>query len=121
MTVAILVNVGIGSCTTGVSVEDGFEVTGLAFGSVPEAVAVLWTTPASTSACKIVYGETAVHVVDACGANGVAGQVTAPALASETVRLVMVTVPVFLTRNDHWIVSPKSVLPSLFTSVTAAD
>ncbi len=30
-------------------------------------------------------------------------------------------VPVFLTRNDQAIVSPRSVLPSPFTSVTAAD
>ena len=33
----------------------------------------------------------------------------------------MVVVPVFLTRNDHAMVSPRSVLPSALTSVTAAD
>ncbi len=34
---------------------------------------------------------------------------------------VSVTLPVFLTRNDHWILSPRSVLPLPLTSVTAAD
>ncbi len=49
------------------------------------------------------------------------GQVTAPAVGSVTARLVIVVVPVFLTRNDQAIVSPRSVSPSPLTSVTAAD
>ena len=32
----------------------------------------------------------------------------------------MVVVPVFLTRKDHWILSPRSFSPSPFTSLTAA-
>ncbi len=63
----------------------------------------------------------AVHVVEAPGASVVTGQVTAPAVGSVTVRLVIVVVPVFLTRNDHAIVSPRSVFPLPLASVTAAD
>ena len=66
-------------------------------------------------------GTSAVQVVDAPGASVVTGQVTAPAVGSVTARLVIVVVPVFSTRNDHAIVSPRSVLPSASTSVTAAD
>ncbi len=49
------------------------------------------------------------------------GQVIAPAVGSVTMRPVIVVVPVFSTRNDQAIVSPRSVAPSAFTSVTAAD
>src|SRR5437762_1947146 len=35
--------------------------------------------------------------------------------------VVMVVVPVLATRNDQMILSPRSVLLSAFTSVTAAD
>ena len=79
------------------------------------------TTPASTSAWVTACAVVAVQVVDAPGANVVTGQVTAPAVGSVTARLVIVVVPVFLTRNDQAIVSPRSVLPSPLTSVTAAD
>ncbi len=82
---------------------------------------MLLTTPASTSAWVIVRCAVAVQVVDAPGASVVTGQVTAPAIGSLIARVVSVTVPVFLTRNDHWILSPRSVSPSLLTSVTAAD
>ena len=49
------------------------------------------------------------------------GQVVAPALASVMATEVSVTLPVFLTRNDQVILSPRSVLPLALTSVTAAD
>ena len=42
-----------------------------------------------------------VQVVDAPGARVVTGQVTAAAFASVTARALMVTVPVFVTRNDQ--------------------
>ena len=63
----------------------------------------------------------AVHVVEAPGASVVTGQVTAPAIGSFTASVVIVVVPVFLTRSDQVILSPRSVLPSPLTSVTAAD
>ena len=69
----------------------------------------------------IVCAVVAVQVVDAPGASVVTGQVTAPAVGSVTARLVSVVVPVFFTRNDQAIVSPRSVWPSALTSVTAAD
>src|SRR6185437_7628315 len=46
---------------------------------------------------------------------------TAPAVASDTAAAVSEVVPVFFTRNDHWILSPRSVSPSPLTSVTTAD
>ena len=55
------------------------------------------------------------------GASVVAGQETGPAFGSLTTTELSVVVPVFLTRNDHVIVSPRSVLPSPLTSVTTAD
>jgi hypothetical protein len=57
----------------------------------------------------IVYGVVAVHVVWAPGASVVTGHETVPAFASLTAAEVSVTVPVFLTTNDHWIRSPRSV------------
>ncbi len=69
----------------------------------------------------MVCGVVAEHVIEAPGASDVTGQVVAPAVGSVTARALTVTLPVFLTRNDHWIVSPRSVAPSWFTSVTAAD
>ena len=62
-----------------------------------------------------------MHVVEAPGAKVVVGQEIAPAVGSVTATVVRVTVPVFLTRNDQVIVSPRSVLPSPFRSLTAAD
>ncbi len=103
------------------SVPEGLDGVSLPFGSLPTAVAVLLTTPASTSAWVMVCGAVAVQVVAAPGASVVTGQVTAPAVGSLTTRLVIVVVPVFWTRNDQAIVSPRSVFPSAFTSVTAAD
>src|SRR4051812_20397776 len=69
----------------------------------------------------MTYWAVAVHVVDAPGVSVVTGQVVAPALASVIAVVVTVTVPVFFTRNDHWILSPRSVLPLPLTSVTVAD
>ena len=64
----------------------------------PLAVAVLVTTPASTSACVIVCAA-AVHVVDAPGASVVTGQDTAPAVGSVTATSCSVTVPVLLDQE----------------------
>ena len=63
----------------------------------------------------------AVHVVEAPGNSVVEGQLTVPAFASATATEVSVTFPVFFTRNDQEMVSPKSFLPSAFTSWTTAD
>ena len=120
VTAADLVSCSALVCTTGVEVEELLEVTVAAAGLLAVAVAVLLTTPVSTSGWVIVYAAE-VQVVDAPGARVVTGQVIAPALASVTAVVLSVTVPVFLTRNDQAIVSPRSVLPSPLTSVTAAD
>ena len=48
------------------------------------------------------------------------GRSIAPAVGSVTARPVSVVVPVFVTRNDQLIVSPRSVVPSSLTSVTTA-
>src|SRR5579885_3257605 len=69
----------------------------------------------------MVCGVPAVQVVDAPGSRLVTGQVTAPAVGSDTARLVIDVVPVLVTKKDQAIVSPRSVFPSPFTSVTAAD
>ncbi len=72
-------------------------VNGAPIGGVPEAVAVLFTVPASTSACVSVYA--LVQVVDVAGASVFTGQVTVPTLVSVTPTLVSVTLPEFFTRN----------------------
>ena len=54
-------------------------------------------------------------------ASVVDGQLTTPAIGSVTWTVSSVTLPVFSTRNDHEMVSPRSVKPSPLTSVTAAD
>ena len=59
--------------------------------------------------------------MDAPGARVVARQVAAPAVGSAMATLETVVVPVFLTRNVQVILSPRSVLPSPLTSLTAAD
>src|SRR5690349_838632 len=50
-------------CTTGVEVDEGPESTGLPEGSSAEAVAVLFTAPASTPACVITYALAAQVIV----------------------------------------------------------
>jgi hypothetical protein len=62
-----------------------------------------------------------VHVVDAPGANDVTGHDTTPAEGSATTTEDTVTVPELVTLNDHAMVSPRSVAPFAFTSVTTAD
>ena len=69
---------------------------------------MLATKPASTSAWSTVCGA-AVQVVVAPGASVVVGQLTRPAVGSVTWMLSSVTVPVFSTRNDQVIRSPRSV------------
>src|SRR5579885_2237495 len=72
-------------------------------GGVPVTVAESFTLPWSRSAWVTVY--VAVHVVDAPGANVVTGQVIADSdpfndgatWVSVTVRLLIVTFPVFVT------------------------
>src|SRR5204863_202577 len=66
---------------------------------LPDAVALLVIEPASRSARVIVW--VAVQEVDAAGANGpLTGQVIAPrpVWGSVTVKLVIVAVPVLVTR-----------------------
>src|SRR5690242_13607173 len=69
----------------------------------------------------MTYAVVAVQVVWAFGARVVTGQVVAPALASLIVNVLSVTVPVFFTTNDHWMRSPRSLMPLPLTSVIAAD
>jgi hypothetical protein len=91
-------------------------------GGVPVAVAVLFTTPASTSACVSVYNF--VHVVDAAGAREVNGHVTVPTFGSVTPTLVSVTLPVFFTRNEYRRVDPAVVpdgVPADLVSAIAGD
>jgi hypothetical protein len=73
-------------------------VTAAPVGGVPDTVALLLTTPASTSAWVTVY--VAVHVVDAPGANVVTGQDSAPTLASATLTELKVTLPVLVTMKE---------------------
>jgi hypothetical protein len=93
-------------------------VTAVPVGGVPDAVAVLFTVPASTSACVSVYDF--AHVVDAPGASVVAGQDTAPTFGSETPTLVSVTLPVFATTKVYRIVDP-AVMPLGVPAVLATE
>ena len=65
-------------------------------GVTAEPVAVLETTPASTSAWVTVWALD-VQVTDAPGASDPAGQVTGPAVGSLTAGAVRVAVPVFFS------------------------
>jgi hypothetical protein len=100
-----LTTVSAGLATTGTVAVDGGEVTGGPVGGVPDAVAVSFTLPLSRSACVTTY--VAVHVSEAAGANVALGQVgpvaNAPAGAvctSVTATPLIVTLPVFVTRNE---------------------
>ena len=91
-------------------------------GDVPAAVAVLFTVPASTSACVNAY--TFVHVIDAAGASVPTGQLTGPTFGSLTPTLVNVTLPVFFTTNEYPIVEPADIpdgAPADFVNVIAGD
>src|SRR5262249_34874554 len=120
LTAADLARPRPGVWATGVSVEDGGDVTLGPDGGWAEAVAVVATWPASTSGWLIVYGS-GVDVRCAPGARGGVGHETAPAVGSFTATDVSVVVPVLRTTNDQRMVSPRSVTPLAFTSVTAAD
>ncbi|GAB2588506.1 hypothetical protein GCM10009593_29400 [Microlunatus antarcticus] len=100
-----------------VDVLEAGEVTVAPAGVRPLAVAVLATVPASTSACVITYGAVVVQVVLAPGASVVAGQVVAPTLASAIATPLMVSDPVFVTRNAYATRSPASTRPLVLTSV----
>ncbi|MFF3443368.1 hypothetical protein [Streptosporangium sp. NPDC002721] len=81
---------------------DGADVTAGPVGGVPEAVAVFTITPASTSAWVTVY--VLVHVVEACGASVVTGQVATGGApdpenaVSVTPKPVNVALPLLTTR-----------------------
>ena len=99
-------------------VTESESVTAAPLGALAEAVAVLTTFPASTSAC--VSGYVAVQVVAALGASCVTGQVTVPAFASATATVVSVTLPVLVTRNEYGIVEPAALpdaVPAVFVNV----
>ena len=121
VTAADLVRDSAGAWVIGVDVEELLDVIVAALGFLPLAVAVLLTTPASTSAWVTVCGARPHRSTEAPGASGEPGQVTAPAIGSVTAMVVSVTEPVFLTRNDHCTLSPRSILKSPSMSVTDAD
>ena len=118
-TPACLSNVSPGVRVIGVTTEL-VAVTAAPVGGVPLAVAVLFTVPASTSACVSVYDF--VHVVVAAGASCDTGQDTVPTFGSLTPTLVNVTLPVFFTRNEYAIVEPADIpdgAPADFVNVIA--
>jgi hypothetical protein len=84
-----------------VTVSPSVSVTAGPDGGVPETVAVFVIEPASRSACVTAY--VAVHVVDALGANVLAGQliVLNPGNGSATPTEDNVTLPVFVTTNEY--------------------
>ena len=99
--------------------DDGADVTVKPRGVTPDAVALSWTDPASTSACDTVYDP--VHVVDAPGASVVTGHDTdtAPAGAtgtSDTDNEPTVIFPVFVTTNEY-----ETTWPAAVTDVGDAD
>src|ERR1035437_2704218 len=101
VTVAFFTMVMEADWANGVVVDEGVAVTGEVvtgpLGGSPLAVAVLLTTPASTSAWVMVYGVVAVQVSLTPGASEELGQVTAPAVGSLTPAAGGVTVPVLVT------------------------
>ena len=97
VTVACLTSSRVELAWIGVTTVEGGAGTGVPVGSSAEAVAVLSTCPAFESASVIVYAVVAVHVVDAPGANVVAGQANAPALTSVMVTPCRVVEPVLVT------------------------
>ena len=100
-----MTKLNFGPAGTVTTALDGFELVGVVVpGAVPVATAVLVTEPASTSACVTTY--VAVHVVDSAGARVVAGQLIGDNVpvpendASATLMLLIVTLPVLVTRNE---------------------
>ena len=97
-----------------------FDVTAGPDGGVPDAVAVLATTPAFTSVWVMV--RVAVQVVDALGANVVDGHDTAdmPGRGSATATALNVTLPVLVTRNENVCMSPSDAPAGAVSVVSAA-
>ncbi|GAA4797053.1 hypothetical protein GCM10023307_23630 [Lysobacter hankyongensis] len=96
---AVLSTVSAGVCAIGVLVVSGGLVVVPPPGGVPVAVALLFTTPAFTSACVIVC--VPVHVVLAPGASVVTGHTAAASRFASLIAIpVIVTLPVFVTRNE---------------------
>ena len=91
---AVLLNVIAGAAGRSESTES-VAWTALPVGGVPEAVATLCTTPASTSAWISVY--VLVQVVCAPGVSVVAGHETPPTVGSFTPTELRVTLPVLVT------------------------
>ena len=113
--VADFTTVSAGAAVTVTVAVEGGETTGPPFVSVPVTVAVFVIDPASTSACVAEY--VAVQVTDAPGASEAApaghdttGAVPVPVNAvSFTPALVIVTLPVFVIKNEYVTVSPALV------------
>jgi hypothetical protein len=101
-------------------VDDGPEVTASPPTATPDAVAVLFTAPAASSPAVTVYGLSAEQVRVSPAASAGNGQVTAPANGSFTATPVRSRVPVFVTENVYWMVSPASASPSPLTSTGIA-
>jgi hypothetical protein len=84
--------------SAGVEVDDGGESTGTVEpGGSPLAVAVLFTTPAFSSAVVTVYGWPAVHVAVSPNDKVSGEQVTVPTFESETAMPCSVSSPVLVT------------------------
>ena len=96
-------------------------MTGPPIGGVPVEVALLFDTPALTSACVIVC--VPVHVVLAPGASVVTGHTAAASnCASFTTIPVNVTLPVLVTKKVYAIVLPAVVplgVPAVLSIVNA--
>ncbi|MFF3443358.1 hypothetical protein [Streptosporangium sp. NPDC002721] len=99
---AVFNNARLGTRGMMIVAVDGPETTGGPVGGVPDATAVFTTDPASMSACVIVY--VLVHVVVACGASVVTGQLITAGVpepekdVSATLKAVSVVLPVLTTR-----------------------
>ncbi|MFF3443342.1 hypothetical protein [Streptosporangium sp. NPDC002721] len=99
---AVFNSVRLGAAGMVTVAVDGGDATGGPTGGVPDATAVFTIEPAFTSACVVTY--VLVHVVDACGASVVTGQVTADGVPDPenavlvTPTPVNVVLPVLTTR-----------------------
>ncbi|MFF3443382.1 hypothetical protein [Streptosporangium sp. NPDC002721] len=99
---AVFNNARPGAASAATVAVDGSDVTAGPTGGVPDATAVFTIEPASTSACVVTY--VLVHVVVACGASVVTGQVTTGGTpvpendVSATPTPVNVALPVLTTR-----------------------
>ena len=118
---AVLSTLSDAVAVIGVFVVSGGEVTAGPVGGVPVTVALLFTSPASTSACVIVC--VPVHVVLAPGASVVTGHVAAASsCASLTVTPVTVTLPVLVTTKLYAIVLPAVLplgVPAVLSTISA--